>query len=242
MEAKRRLARVVLGPGAFGRPILATPGIPSDRVKLLRDAYTQMLKDPEFLADANKRQWEINPSAVKGWKLGQRGYQSAAGNHRADEKSNGRMSWGTTQMNIEKYIVKARPGVVGGKSKKSGRCASASSCRSKGTFSSTVIRTRTPTFMSRSTKPKICRRTCRTIRCPTFTIPTSSTTLSAITRICLAWKGRLFSKGKVHKIVSPACVYIPTGAVHEYKVTRGAGTVTVLFRNRGYTHEDKQPT
>lgn len=61
MEAKRRLARVVLGPGAFGRPILATPGIPADRVKLLRDAYTQMLKDPEFLADANKRQWEINP-------------------------------------------------------------------------------------------------------------------------------------------------------------------------------------
>jgi tripartite-type tricarboxylate transporter receptor subunit TctC len=60
-EAKRRLARVVLGPGAFGRPILATPGIPSNRVKILREAYTQMLKDPDFLADANKRQWEINP-------------------------------------------------------------------------------------------------------------------------------------------------------------------------------------
>ena len=41
------------------------------------------------------------------------------------------------------------------------------------------------------------------------------------------------------QIVSPACVYIPTGAVHEYKVTKGAGTVTVLFRDRGYTHEDK---
>lgn len=60
-EAKRRLARVVLGPGAFGRPILATPGIPVERVNLLREAYTKMLKDPEFMADANKRQWEINP-------------------------------------------------------------------------------------------------------------------------------------------------------------------------------------
>jgi tripartite-type tricarboxylate transporter receptor subunit TctC len=60
-EAKRRLARVVLGPGAFGRPILATPGITADRVKLLREAYTKMLKDPEFVADATKRQWEINP-------------------------------------------------------------------------------------------------------------------------------------------------------------------------------------
>jgi tripartite-type tricarboxylate transporter receptor subunit TctC len=66
-EANKRLARVVLGPGAFGRPILATPGIPSDRVKMLRDAYNHMLKDPEFLADANKRQWEINP--ISGEKL-----------------------------------------------------------------------------------------------------------------------------------------------------------------------------
>ena len=61
MDAKKRLARVVLGPGAFGRPILATPGIAPDRVKLLRDAYLNMLKDPEFAAEAKKRQWEIAP-------------------------------------------------------------------------------------------------------------------------------------------------------------------------------------
>jgi tripartite-type tricarboxylate transporter receptor subunit TctC len=66
-EAKRRLARVVLGPGAFGRPILATPGIAADRVKLLREAYRKMLKDPEFVAEATKRQWEIN--AVSGERL-----------------------------------------------------------------------------------------------------------------------------------------------------------------------------
>ena len=52
-------------------------------------------------------------------------------------------------------------------------------------------------------------------------------------------EGQIIFEGKVHKIISPACVYIPTGAVHEYKVTKGAGTVTVLFRDRGYTHEDK---
>ena len=66
-DAKRGLARVVLGPGAFGRPILATPGIPAERVKILRDAYAKMLKDPEFVAESNKRQWEINP--VSGEKL-----------------------------------------------------------------------------------------------------------------------------------------------------------------------------
>jgi len=61
MDAKKQLARVVLGPGAFGRPILATPGIPAERVKLLREAYANMLKDPEFVAEAKKRQWEIAP-------------------------------------------------------------------------------------------------------------------------------------------------------------------------------------
>jgi tripartite-type tricarboxylate transporter receptor subunit TctC len=60
-EAKRRLATVVLGPGAFGRPILATPGIPADRVKILRGAYAKMVRDSEFLAEAAKRKWEINP-------------------------------------------------------------------------------------------------------------------------------------------------------------------------------------
>src|SRR5437867_9192706 len=59
--AKKRLARVVLGPGAFGRPILATPGIPAERVKLLREAYANMMKDPEFVAEAKKRQWELAP-------------------------------------------------------------------------------------------------------------------------------------------------------------------------------------
>ena len=60
-ESKKRLARVVLGPGVFGRPILATPGISPERVKLLREAYMNMMKDPEFVAEAKKRQWELAP-------------------------------------------------------------------------------------------------------------------------------------------------------------------------------------
>jgi hypothetical protein len=54
-------------------------------------------------------------------------------------------------------------------------------------------------------------------------------------------EGQIKFDGKVHRIVSPATVYIPTGAVHEYKVTRGEGQVVVLFRSRGYTHEGKEP-
>jgi hypothetical protein len=54
-------------------------------------------------------------------------------------------------------------------------------------------------------------------------------------------EGQIIFEGALHQIVSPATVYIPSGTVHEYKVTRGTGTVTVLFRNRGYTHEASEP-
>lgn len=59
-EASKRVATVILSPGVFGRPLVGTPGIPADRVKILREAYGRMLHDPEFLSQASKRQWEIN--------------------------------------------------------------------------------------------------------------------------------------------------------------------------------------
>lgn len=59
---KRRFATAYLGVGAIGiRPLVATPGIPAERVKILRDAYSQTLLDAEFLAEAKKRGWDIKP-------------------------------------------------------------------------------------------------------------------------------------------------------------------------------------
>ena len=60
-EAGKRLARVVLIAATLGRPIVAPPGLPADRVKLLRQAYVSTLKDPELVAEVNKRRWELNP-------------------------------------------------------------------------------------------------------------------------------------------------------------------------------------
>jgi tripartite-type tricarboxylate transporter receptor subunit TctC len=51
----------MLASGDFGRPILATPGIPPDRVKLLREAFSKALKDPELLDEAKKKRLEIDP-------------------------------------------------------------------------------------------------------------------------------------------------------------------------------------
>jgi tripartite-type tricarboxylate transporter receptor subunit TctC len=59
-EANRRLATVLLAPAIFGRPMVATPGIPPDRVKTLRDAYHTSLKDPALLEDLKKRRWEVD--------------------------------------------------------------------------------------------------------------------------------------------------------------------------------------
>lgn len=45
----------------LGRSLMASPGVPADRVKMLRDAFTAMMKDPGFLADAKKAKMEIDP-------------------------------------------------------------------------------------------------------------------------------------------------------------------------------------
>ena len=60
-DASRRLATVVLAAGALGRPMLGTPGTPPERVKILREAFNATMKDPEFLADLEKRQFDLDP-------------------------------------------------------------------------------------------------------------------------------------------------------------------------------------
>jgi tripartite-type tricarboxylate transporter receptor subunit TctC len=66
-EASRRLASVMLASGALGRPMLAPPGLAADRVKTLRDAFNKTLEDKEFLADLDKRSFDLDP--VKGEEL-----------------------------------------------------------------------------------------------------------------------------------------------------------------------------
>jgi len=62
-EAGRRLATIILSVGEVGRPFVTSPGISADRLKTLRDAFAQALKDPGLLAEAAKRKLEIKPSS-----------------------------------------------------------------------------------------------------------------------------------------------------------------------------------
>jgi len=61
-DVSRRVAQVMLTGGELGRPVLATPGTPADRVKILRDAYRKAMNDPELLAEAQKGKMDVDPS------------------------------------------------------------------------------------------------------------------------------------------------------------------------------------
>ncbi len=56
----KRFAPVLLSPGAFGRPLIAPPKVPADRIEILRAAFAKMIADPEFLAETKKRAWEVD--------------------------------------------------------------------------------------------------------------------------------------------------------------------------------------
>jgi len=61
-EPARRLATLVLAAGDFGRPYLLPPKTPADRVNILRQAFEKTIKDKAVLADAEKRNLEIDPN------------------------------------------------------------------------------------------------------------------------------------------------------------------------------------
>jgi tripartite-type tricarboxylate transporter receptor subunit TctC len=57
----RAILEVVFSGQPMGRPYAAPPGIPADRVKALRDSFMATMKDPAFLAEADKAKLEITP-------------------------------------------------------------------------------------------------------------------------------------------------------------------------------------
>ena len=51
---------LLFAPHEMGRPFYAPPGVPADRVQSLRAAFERTLKDPQFLADAEKAGLDIH--------------------------------------------------------------------------------------------------------------------------------------------------------------------------------------
>lgn len=58
---QKAILRAVFARQALGRPFLAPPKLPADRLAVLRKAFDDTMKDKEFLAEAEKMKLEITP-------------------------------------------------------------------------------------------------------------------------------------------------------------------------------------
>jgi tripartite-type tricarboxylate transporter receptor subunit TctC len=68
-DGDKRILKLIFTRQVMGRPFLAPPGIPAERVTALRKAFMDTLKDKGFLAAAEKAKLEITP--VPGEKIQQ---------------------------------------------------------------------------------------------------------------------------------------------------------------------------
>jgi tripartite-type tricarboxylate transporter receptor subunit TctC len=60
-EGKKMIRAVIHTIGPTARPYVLPPGTPKDRIEILRKAFMATMKDPEFLADAEKAKLDVNP-------------------------------------------------------------------------------------------------------------------------------------------------------------------------------------
>jgi len=57
----RALVTAILASGDLGRPFIVPPGVPAERLKILRDAFRKTMADPAFLADVKARKLAVDP-------------------------------------------------------------------------------------------------------------------------------------------------------------------------------------
>lgn len=62
-EVSRKVLNIFAGQITLGRPYLAPPGVPADRVAALRQSFDATLKDAALLAEARKANLDISPTS-----------------------------------------------------------------------------------------------------------------------------------------------------------------------------------
>jgi tripartite-type tricarboxylate transporter receptor subunit TctC len=63
---QRQILRAVSSAAEIGKFVLTTPGVPADRVAVLRRAFDAMAADPEYIAEAKKLRIELGPLSGAG--------------------------------------------------------------------------------------------------------------------------------------------------------------------------------
>lgn len=60
-DLDKKALELLFAPQAAAWPMIAPPGLPADRLAALRKAFMDTMKDPKFVAEANKLHVEIEP-------------------------------------------------------------------------------------------------------------------------------------------------------------------------------------
>jgi tripartite-type tricarboxylate transporter receptor subunit TctC len=60
-DEQRAILKMIFARQVMGRPYVAPPNLPADRIAVLRQAFMDTMQDKDFLAEADKTQLEVNP-------------------------------------------------------------------------------------------------------------------------------------------------------------------------------------
>jgi tripartite-type tricarboxylate transporter receptor subunit TctC len=64
-DEQRQILRLFLMRLVTGRPFVAPPEIPADRARALRDAFNEMVVDPDYLSEAERSRMEVSPATAE---------------------------------------------------------------------------------------------------------------------------------------------------------------------------------
>jgi tripartite-type tricarboxylate transporter receptor subunit TctC len=69
-KREKQIIELLTQPAQLGKPIVASQAVPAERVQVLQKAFDQAVKDPQFLAEAQKMQLDVSPkSAAEAMKI-----------------------------------------------------------------------------------------------------------------------------------------------------------------------------
>ena len=60
-DEERQVLEYLYAGQDIGRPFVAPPDLPPERLKMLRDAFAATMKDPEFVSDVQRSKLDLEP-------------------------------------------------------------------------------------------------------------------------------------------------------------------------------------